>query len=82
MWEAYVQGSVSVVCVCVHAQHLETVKDTGRKDEKGVAAAVFPLTVNIMPLLSRIPFRKQNTATVPITAQTTSLRSIRIHCFF
>ena len=44
------------VCVCVHAQHLETVKDTGRKDEKGVAAAVFLLTVNIMPLLSRIPF--------------------------
>ena len=55
------------VCVCVCAWYLETVKDTGRKDEKDVAAAVFIFTVNIMPLLSRIPFWKQNTATVPIT---------------
>ena len=41
------------VCVCVW--YLETVKDTGRKHEKDVAAAVFIFTVNIMPLLSRIP---------------------------
>ena len=44
------------VCACVCAWYLETVKDTGRKDEKDVAAAVFIFTVNIMPLLSRIPF--------------------------
>ena len=48
------------VCVCVcaraHVYSVFRVKDTGRKDEKDVAAAVFIFTVNIMPLLSRIPF--------------------------
>ena len=43
------------VCMCVCVWYLETVKDTGRKHEKDVAAAVFIFTVNIMPLLSRIP---------------------------
>ena len=44
------------VCVCAHVYSVFRVKDTGRKDEKDVAAAVFIFTVNIMPLLSRIPF--------------------------